>query len=131
MAESTNLTGPMSKYRAKCPLIIVQFEHTNVEIFFKKKRCKNLGPLDETRRNILSVSSLFWSKIVSSGEIHNHKWTPTLHPHHHKSQTNFGSRSCQSDERTLDTLPKTNIAPTNGWLEYYFPIGKAYFQGLR
>ncbi len=30
-----------------------------------------------------------------------------------------------------DTLPKTNIAPTNGWLEYYFPIGEAYFQGLR
>ncbi len=33
--------------------------------------------------------------------------------------------------RALDTLPKTNIAPTNGWLEYYFPIGEAYFQGLR
>ena len=29
------------------------------------------------------------------------------------------------------TIPKTNIAPTNGWLEYYFPIGEAYFQGLR
>ena len=27
------------------------------------------------------------------------------------------------------TLPETNIAPKNGWLEYYFPIGKAYFQG--
>ena len=26
---------------------------------------------------------------------------------------------------------KSNIAPTNGWLEYYFPIGEAYFQGLR
>ena len=30
----------------------------------------------------------------------------------------------------LYTLPETNIAPKNGWLEYYFPIGKAYFQGL-
>ena len=29
----------------------------------------------------------------------------------------------------MDTLPKTNIAPTNGWLEYYFPIGEAYCQG--
>ena len=28
------------------------------------------------------------------------------------------------------TLPETNIfAPENGWLEYYFPFGKAYFQG--
>ena len=33
--------------------------------------------------------------------------------------------------QSLNTLPKTNIAPTNGWLEYYFPIGEAYFQGLR
>ena len=28
-----------------------------------------------------------------------------------------------------NTLPKTNIAPENGWLEYYFPLGMAYFQG--
>ena len=28
------------------------------------------------------------------------------------------------------TLPETNIAPENGWLEYYFPNGEAYFQGL-
>ncbi len=28
------------------------------------------------------------------------------------------------------TLPETNIAPENWWLEYYFPIGEAYFQGL-
>ncbi len=29
------------------------------------------------------------------------------------------------------TLPKTNIAPTNGWLEYYFPIGEVYFLGQK
>ena len=29
---------------------------------------------------------------------------------------------------TRYTLPETNIAPKNGWLEYNFPIGKAYFQ---
>ena len=29
----------------------------------------------------------------------------------------------------LYTLPET--APENGWLEYYFPIAEAYFQGLR
>ena len=29
------------------------------------------------------------------------------------------------------TLPETNIfAPENGWLEYQFPFGKAYFQVL-
>ena len=26
------------------------------------------------------------------------------------------------------TLPETNIAPENGWLEYYFPFGMGYFQ---
>ena len=31
----------------------------------------------------------------------------------------------------FSTLPKTNIAPENGWLEYdSFPLGMAYFQGL-
>ena len=28
------------------------------------------------------------------------------------------------------TLPETNIAPENGWLEDVFPSGKAYFQVL-
>ncbi len=29
-----------------------------------------------------------------------------------------------------DTLPETNIAPKNGWLEYYFPIGaRPIFRG--
>ena len=28
------------------------------------------------------------------------------------------------------TLPETNIAPENKWLEDYFPLGKAHFQVL-
>ena len=34
------------------------------------------------------------------------------------------------DMFTHGTLPETNIAPKNGWLEYYVCIGEAYFQGL-
>ena len=30
----------------------------------------------------------------------------------------------------LITLTQTNIAPEDGWLEYYFPFGMAYFQVL-
>ena len=30
----------------------------------------------------------------------------------------------------MDTLRETNIVPKNGWLEYSFPIGEAYFQVL-
>ena len=33
-------------------------------------------------------------------------------------------------QKTENTLPETNIAPENGWLEYYFPIGEAYSQVL-
>ena len=42
--------------------------------------------------------------------------------------------SCLQESRSLprsfsnNTLPETNIAPENGWLEYYFPFGMAYFQ---
>ena len=27
------------------------------------------------------------------------------------------------------TLPETNIAPENGWLQHWFPFGMAYFLG--
>ena len=60
------------------------------------------------------------------------RW-PFLSKH---SQRIEGSRvlnpKCQclgAAKNSLNTLPETNIAPKNGWLEYYFPIGKAYFQG--
>ncbi len=39
--------------------------------------------------------------------------------------------TCNFSSVKYTTLPETNIAPENGWLEYYFPIGEAYFQGLR
>ena len=28
------------------------------------------------------------------------------------------------------TLPETNIAPENGWLEDEFPVAMAYFHGM-
>ena len=31
---------------------------------------------------------------------------------------------CLIIDQYISTLPETNIAPKNGWLEYYFPIGK-------
>ncbi len=37
----------------------------------------------------------------------------------------------KSTQDVRGTLPETNIAPENEWLEFYFPIGEAYFQGLR
>ncbi len=37
--------------------------------------------------------------------------------------------SLQETVSFCDTLPETNIAPKNGWLEYLFPLGMAYVQG--
>ena len=37
--------------------------------------------------------------------------------------------SCSASKHLTHTLPQTNIGPKNEWLEYYFPIGEAYFQG--
>ena len=38
-------------------------------------------------------------------------------------------REAPNDQHTRKpTLHETNIAPKNGWLEYSFPFGKAYFQ---
>ena len=38
------------------------------------------------------------------------------------------NNSWKSGEHT--TLPETNIAPENWWLEDYFPFGEAYFQSV-
>ena len=35
----------------------------------------------------------------------------------------------QKSSAKADTLPETDIAPENGWLEYYFPFRKGPFQG--
>ena len=55
---------------------------------------------------------------------------------HHGNTFSIGTLLLESVQNMLKeheaaTLPKFNIAPENGWLEYYFPIGEAYFQGLR
>ena len=43
----------------------------------------------------------------------------------HPSKSRWNSKN-----ESFFTLPETNIsAPKNGWLEDYFPIGEAYFQG--
>jgi len=43
----------------------------------------------------------------------------------------FGKKNigCVFFGSKFDTLPETSMAPENGWLEYSFPFGIAYFQG--
>ena len=55
----------------------------------------------------------------------------------HPSVIKAGGSHCKASpehnkykKKQAVTLPETNVAPENGWLEYYFPIGEAYFQGL-
>ena len=42
----------------------------------------------------------------------------------------LGTFRSEKTQKHVYTLPETNIATENGWLEYYFPFGKAYFHGL-
>ena len=42
----------------------------------------------------------------------------------------FDWNKCLGARLSTITLPETNIAPRNGWLEYYFAIGEASFQRL-
>ena len=39
------------------------------------------------------------------------------------------SRNLNQQLKPTVTIPETNIVPQDGWLEDYFPIGEAYFQG--
>ena len=59
-------------------------------------------------------------------------------PKNHQKKLKTSSRSacvcvCVDQRKRCKTctLPETNIASENGWLEYYFPIGEAYFQQIR
>ena len=39
------------------------------------------------------------------------------------------AHECSSPYAQVSTLPETNIAPKNGWLEYYFPINRPILRG--
>ena len=52
---------------------------------------------------------------------------PTWSPKRSVWQIRFGLVPREDYLKTI-TLPETNIAPGNGWLEYQFPFGMAYFQ---
>ena len=62
------------------------------------------------------------------------------HRHHRKMRKQNSERAAMIQHKsqilrclffnTWATLPETNMAPENGWLEYSFPFGMAYFQGL-
>ena len=48
----------------------------------------------------------------------------------HQTSMNFKTPRGPSKTQSL-TLPETNIAPENGWLEYWFPFGMADFSGAK
>ena len=71
--------------------------------------------------SILSlVDSIIYS-ILSMQALHVMQYDATKTSKHHNEFQVW---------KVWNTLPETNIAPENGWLEYYFPFGMAYFQVL-
>ena len=62
-----------------------------------------------------------WRSLLDRSVISSNPGSPT-------NRIFFG---CWFMNHCFFTLPETNIfAPKNGWLEHYFAIGEAYFQGL-
>ena len=77
--------------------------------------------------------------------IQPHRWIPLVvnifRQNHQTHQIHQGGNCCYSYVilitilllgylNLIITLPETNIAPENGWLEYSFPFGIVYFQVL-
>ena len=84
----------------------------------------------------MESSSLYCYHLSHSVSLKLAFLTPTNHPNHKlytypntgKNQTPF---NIIHPSKLPFTLPETNIAPENGWLEDYFPFGKPSFQVLR
>ena len=58
---------------------------------------------------------------------------PHLLPPHRNTIQAWEARwsACrEASKNEKSTLPETDMAPENQWLEDEFPFGKAYFQGL-
>ena len=54
----------------------------------------------------------------------------SLYAHYTNMFTDLRFTRVQGVQSTIHhTLPETNIAPENGWLEYYFPFGWPIFRG--
>ena len=71
--------------------------------------------LDTTKRAVYFISHFLWDSLQ----------------HTEPEVIDLPEGNFFATKKELVTLPETNITPENGWLEYYFPIGEAYFQGLR
>ena len=91
-----------------------QFEESMIRCF-PVQRCVSTKPERITPK---------WWWWFSKGKC------PSKCPMHKKIRFRNDTSICPDDVLPKTTLPETNIAPKNGWLEYYFPIGETYFQVL-
>ena len=75
------------------------------------------------------------SCIISPGFFRSYKGTRTnrLHfPYQRLLKGEHDQRNTKPNKYLTNRLPSLKLtakAPENGWLEYYFPFGKLYFQG--
>ncbi len=83
-----------------------------------------------------NFTTLFWANFIATS--YNQLGIPpymvvNAFPEIKKDLGIWAPRSKKTNEfqkKRKITSPKFNIAPEKWWLEDYFPIGKAFFQGL-
>ena len=73
------------------------------------------------------MKMVYLDEVLQTSNLSNitHEGLPTLRKHVNKlyEESGWQSRDNCTDYVWIFTLPKTNIAPENGWLEDYFPFG--------
>ena len=86
----------------------------------ENKKCLKPPPSDgNSNRHVLRITSVTKTLNKFHPEIHSGSIFSTKAP----NRLNFQDLQVQK----AATLPETNIAIENGFLEDYFPFGKAYF----
>ena len=82
------------------------------------------------RFHVVAVMMSSWCDLNVTSQKKNHRIFPTIFSFDQKGGR---GNAKHYDNYTLEiqhTLPATNIALENGWLEYQFPSGMTYFQAL-
>ena len=107
------------------------FFHIQLSWDMKTRTTKLNTKQFETVQELCQFCIVLWVLWMSCGILKTLTWQAvTFHrvPNRISMNQLFSRRS--TEKNRVYPPWETNIAPKNGWLEYYFPIGEAYFQRL-
>ncbi len=104
----------------------------NCYTFFKKKQIVIIFSVPEKSSEVYLVSVYLSQAPFPQDPNRDISWSFITVIHGQDSWIGdfFKPKPSRTGGNWTNTLPETSIAPENGWLEYYFPIGMAHCQGL-